>query len=99
MFVQFHPDSSNFDNSTDVKGEEAKEEIRQKLVGEHGDRHQELVFIGRGMDQHKIETLLDDCLLTDEEYDCGPANWVDFDDPLPPIELEVGEDDATEGLR
>ena len=53
-------------------------------------------FSSASIDQHKIEMLLDDCLLTDEEYDSGPASWVDFEDPLPPIELEVDEEDATE---
>ena len=37
--------------------------------------------------------------LTDEEYDSGPASWVDFEDPLPPIELEVDEEDTTEGRQ
>ncbi len=37
--------------------------------GVHGDRRQELVFIGVGMDQAQIEGLLDACLLTDTELE------------------------------
>ncbi|KAJ4148490.1 hypothetical protein LMH87_002956 [Akanthomyces muscarius] len=39
--------------------------------GEWGDRRQELVFIGEGLDHEGVERLLDQCLLTDDEF----ANW------------------------
>lgn len=72
--------------------EESREEIRSKFVGEYGDRHQELVFIGQGLDQMWIESILDACLLTGSEYAEGPDAWGDFDDPLPAIELEADND-------
>ncbi|SPN99303.1 related to dopamine-responsive protein [Cephalotrichum gorgonifer] len=39
--------------------------------GEWGDRRQELVFIGERLDVGELERVLDECLLTDEEF----ANW------------------------
>ncbi|TQV90640.1 CobW domain-containing protein [Cordyceps javanica] len=39
--------------------------------GEWGDRRQELVFIGEGLDHAGVEALLDGCLLTDAEL----ADW------------------------
>ena len=56
--------------------EESREEIRSKFVGEYGDRHQELVFIGQGLDQMRIESILDACLVTGSEYAEGPDAWV-----------------------
>jgi len=69
------------------------DEIRAKFVGEYGDRHQELVFIGNAMDEQRVRAILDACLLTDLEFVQGPDYWKDLVDPLPPIELEQPEDD------
>jgi G3E family GTPase len=49
---------------------------------EYGDRMQELVFIGAGMDRAVIEEALNRCLLTDEEMAEGPAAWANYRDPL-----------------
>ena len=66
-------------------------EIQSRMQGEHGDRHQELVFIGQGLDQHRVEAELDRCLLTDLEFVQGPTAWADMEDPFPPIEIETEE--------
>ena len=66
-------------------------QIRAQFVGEFGDRHQELVFIGRELDQKRVESILDRCLLSDLEFAKGPKVWASFEDPLPPLELEPAE--------
>ena len=71
--------------------EELTAEIRSNFVGEYGDRHQELVFIGQALDQQRIEDILNRCLLTDHEFAEGPNAWADYEDPLPAIELETEE--------
>lgn len=76
--------------------EESVAEIVAKLTEPHGDRHQELVFIGHGMDQDRIVQSLDQCLLTDAEFAQGPEAWASFDDPFPVIELELDEDETAE---
>ena len=76
--------------------EALRKEIRSKFVGEYGDRHQELVFIGQGVDQQRVESILDHCLLTDLEYSQGPEAWANFEDPLPVIELESDDENAIE---
>ena len=53
-----------------------------------GDRCQQIVWIGIGMDRGLIERMLNECLLADEEMELGLEAWAAFDDPLPPWEYE-----------
>ena len=48
-----------------------------------GDRRQEIVLIGQGLDQDTLETMLDDALLTDDEFHSGPSTWAGMSDPFP----------------
>ena len=56
-----------------------------------GDRRQEIVFIGLDMDRPVIESLLEECLLTDEELSLGPNVWKSYEDPLPAMDWEDAE--------
>ena len=74
----------------------------------HGDRRQELVFIGQGLDQEFIQSRLDQCLLTNAEMVLGPDTWKEtLEDPIQmqgpeeggeeEEEEEDGEDNEEEG--
>lgn len=56
---------------------------------EHGDRCQYLTFTSPGLDRDGLPTLLDSCLLTDDEYAAGRRGWQQlphvFDDLLDPV--------------
>ncbi|KAJ5592165.1 hypothetical protein N7537_009069 [Penicillium hordei] len=47
--------------------EDVRESIQNDFQGPWGDRRQELVFIGEGIDTVKISALLDECLLDDKD--------------------------------
>jgi G3E family GTPase len=62
--------------------EESLAYIRSNWEEPYGDRMQEIVFIGAGMDQEGIRRSMDACLLTDEEMDLGPGGWQGLEDPF-----------------
>ena len=54
----------------------------KKCVGEHGDRRQELVFIGmEALDEAAITKELDACLVDEEQMEGGADRWASFEDP------------------
>jgi hypothetical protein len=48
----------------------------------YGDRRQEIVLIGMGMDKEALTAFLDTALLTDEEMQVGPSAWQSLFDPF-----------------
>jgi G3E family GTPase len=62
--------------------EEVRAHIQADWAEPFGDRRQELVFIGVGMDEASMRKLLDGALLTDEELREGPVAWASLDDPF-----------------
>ena len=58
-----------------------------------GDRRQELVMIGVGIDPTEWTAKFDACLLSDEEYALGPEGWQQFADPFPVWEFDEDEHD------
>lgn len=61
---------------------ENKKFIAERWDPRWGDRRQEVVIIGAGMDEADLRAKLDRCLLTDEELAVGPQGWVELE-PLP----------------
>jgi len=64
-----------------AKGEDGKI-ISSEVAPVNG--KQELVFIGIDMDQEKIVSMLDSCLLSDDEISGGEPKWKQFSDPFSP---------------
>jgi G3E family GTPase len=58
-----------------------------------GDRRQELVLIGVGIDPAVWKAKFDACLLSDDEYEQGPQAWQHFADPFPAWDFDDDEHD------
>lgn len=66
-------------------------DIRSDFDGPYGDRSQEIVFIGIDMERETVESLLNECLLTDDKMAEGPEVWADYEDPLPVVDWDEVE--------
>jgi G3E family GTPase len=69
---------------------EERRAILQEWHGDFGDRRQQIVVIGRGVDEHALRRALDDCLLTDVELAAGPRAWRSLPDPFPRVGAGAG---------
>jgi G3E family GTPase len=68
--------------------EEALSYIEEVWQEPFGDMRQELVFIGKSLNQQHVCAQLDACLLNDEEFSAGKAHWLTLENPF------VADEDA-----
>lgn len=57
--------------------------IKSNWVEPFGDMRQELVFIGQGLDQVRMTSALDACLLSEKDLLRGKEHWRCLNDPFP----------------
>jgi G3E family GTPase len=63
--------------------EERRNAIQRVWQEPFGDRRQEIVLIGAGLDQEALTAMLDQALLTPAEMALGQKKWKKFKDPFP----------------
>ena len=63
--------------------EESINNIRDQWEEPFGDKRQELVFIGQGLDKEAMLDDLNKCLLSEDELLKGESYWETLDDPFP----------------
>ena len=74
--------------------DEQREVIEALWHGEHGDRRQEIAIIGQHLNEGLLTNLLDDCLVSTEEFRAGPSLWATFADPFPEWAEEEQEEET-----
>jgi len=79
-------------------------DILKDFVKPWGDRRQEVVIIGVGIEEEKVSALLDACLLTEEEMKAGAKAWKQYPDPLPqwqklPFEYEEEKEEEEDAKK
>ncbi|WP_028229518.1 zinc metallochaperone GTPase ZigA [Paraburkholderia ferrariae] len=74
--------------------EESLAMIVERWAEPFGDRQQELVIIGTGLDEAALRRGFDACLLTRDELGAGPAAWAAYADPFPAWHLQRRSDEA-----
>src|SRR5688500_13889331 len=77
-----------------TEGSEARAAIEQNLRQPYGDRINEVVFIGRNMDQELVEKAFAQCQLQPAEIRRGMSSWCELPDQFPdwiPVEAQVEE--------
>ncbi len=67
---------------------EARAELARDWEEPWGDRRQEIVLIGTGLERAQLTAMLDAALLTDDEMALGPAAWRRLPDPIPSWEAD-----------
>jgi G3E family GTPase len=77
--------------------EEARAGIEANWRTPWGDRRQEIVVIGRNVDEAALRRRLDACLLTDAELAGGPAAWAQLPDPFGPWVADADESEDPDG--
>ncbi len=82
----------------DLEDKTMIESIKKTWSEPYGDRRQELVFIGTHIDKEDLNSRLEACLLTEEEYLKGPEIWKTYNDPIHPWELMEEESVLEEEL-
>ncbi|MEO0511350.1 MAG: GTP-binding protein [Planctomycetota bacterium] len=73
---------------------ETRTMINAKWEEPFGDRRQEIVMIGVGLDEAATCALLDGCLLTNDELAEGPETWSDWPEPFPAWVFDAAAADA-----
>lgn len=71
-----------------------EDEAWRKMIKEiwsepFGDRRQEMVFIGTGIDEATLRKQLDNCLLTEKEMQSSWKRWEKLPDPFPEWSMEA----------
>ncbi|MEM7454574.1 MAG: GTP-binding protein [Planctomycetota bacterium] len=67
-------------------------EVSRISVPPYGDRRQELVVIGHQLDEQTFRSKLEQCLLSEHEFEAGPDAWAEFEDPFPEWSFEEHDD-------